>query len=128
MIEKMNAINSIAQDVFDTAKSKGWHENSPVKRDGTPDPDRIAAMIAMVHSELSEAIEELRTAATFDALTFVHFEQPSGKPVGFAVEMADAVIRIMDTCKQLGVDLGEAMEIKMDYNKKRPHRHGGKRL
>ena len=49
-----------------------------------------------------------------------------GKPEGFVVELADAVIRIADLCGALGLDLSVAVEAKHAYNVQRPFRHGGK--
>ena len=48
----------------------------------------------------------------------------NGKPDGFIVELADAVIRIADLCGQLGLDLTQALELKMNYNASRPFKHG----
>jgi NTP pyrophosphatase (non-canonical NTP hydrolase) len=42
-------------------------------------------------------------------------------------ELADIVIRAFDTAYAIGVDIGTAVLKKADYNKKRIHRHGGKR-
>lgn len=49
------------------------------------------------------------------------------KPEGEMVELADAVIRIMDYFGARGWDLEAAIQLKHEYNKTRPHRHGGKR-
>jgi len=48
------------------------------------------------------------------------------KPVGFAVELADTLIRICDLAESAGIDLNAALKIKMNYNATRPWRHGGK--
>ena len=48
------------------------------------------------------------------------------KPMGFAVELADILIRVGDLAGFLGIDLDEAVRLKMAYNRTRPHRHGGK--
>ena len=50
-----------------------------------------------------------------------------GKPEGIAVELADAMIRILDYCAYSGIDIEEALKLKHAYNKGRPYRHGGKK-
>lgn len=75
-----------------------------------------------MHSELSEALEVYRNG--YDP-NVVYFDK--GKPEGFAIELADCFIRILDTCEALGIDLQLATEMKLAYNKTRPFRHGGKR-
>lgn len=41
-------------------------------------------------------------------------------------ELADIIIRAMDTAKRLGVNIGRAIAVKHAFNATRPHRHGGK--
>lgn len=43
------------------------------------------------------------------------------------IELADAIIRILDYCGYAGIDIDAAVERKHEYNKTRPYRHGGKR-
>jgi NTP pyrophosphatase (non-canonical NTP hydrolase) len=50
------------------------------------------------------------------------------KPEGFGIELADAIIRIMDLAEWLDIDLAEMIGIKAEYNKSRPMRHGGKKV
>lgn len=50
------------------------------------------------------------------------------KPCGIPTELADAVIRILDTCEVNGIDLGFEIERKMAYNETRAIRHGGRLL
>lgn len=50
------------------------------------------------------------------------------KPEGVPTELADAVIRILDTCEVAGIDLGFEIERKMAYNETRAIRHGGRAL
>jgi hypothetical protein len=50
------------------------------------------------------------------------------KPEGELIELADAVIRIMDYCEAKGYNLQDAIRMKHEYNKTRKHRHGGKLL
>jgi len=46
------------------------------------------------------------------------------KPEGVAVELADCLIRILDTMSSLGVDVDEVVQTKMTYNGTRAHKHG----
>lgn len=49
------------------------------------------------------------------------------KPEGIPSELADIIIRVLDTCGWLQIDIAAAIADKMAYNSQRPHRHGGKR-
>lgn len=77
--------------------------------------------IALIHSELSEALEAYRVGL----LASITGE---GKPEGVSYELADAVIRTMDLAESEGIDLEGAILTKMAYNETRSWRHGGKRL
>lgn len=96
------------------AKEKGWWEG---KRS-------FGDLIALMHSELSEALEDYRNGKNY---TEIYYEE-NGKPCGIPIELADTVIRIFDACGYYGIDLGHAIAAKTLYNQKRPHRHGGKKL
>lgn len=97
-----------------------------------PSPE-IGTCIALIHSELSEALEEVRAGKPY-----VYFKEVNGftvtdlaerrgeKPEGIAVELADAVIRIADLCGFLGIDLETVIVEKMEYNEGRPFKHGKK--
>ena len=63
-----------------------------------------------MHSELSEALEVLRTTPKrLDRL---------------AEELADCLIRILDYAEAKGLDMESALLKKMEKNEKRGHRHG----
>lgn len=87
------------------------------------DRDRgIPEQIALMHSELSEALEEFRRGALPNLIT----RGLDDKPEGFGIELADCVIRIMDTCEAFDIDLEHCLKIKMAFNETRPFQHGGK--
>ena len=71
--------------------------------------------IALMHSELSEALEADRKDLMDDKLT--HRK-------GLEVELADAVIRIMDFSQGKDLDVDGAVLEKLNYNKTRPYLHG----
>lgn len=66
-----------------------------------------AEMIALMHSELSEALEAVRKNSMDDKLT---------QWKGETMEMADTVIRIFDYCAGHGLDVGNAIIAKLQYN------------
>lgn len=47
-----------------------------------------------------------------------------GKPEGFPMELADALIRLCDLAEDVGVDLAGAAELKAAYNRTREFLHG----
>lgn len=134
-------MNEMAQALHNTAIDSGWWDRDGIPVDPT-ETDFLLARIALMHSELSEALEEARVGGDLTSV-YVEFEdsfnskvrieyepimppEPGRKPVGFATELADCIIRILDTCAALGIDIDEAVSLKAAYNKTRPFRHGGK--
>lgn len=50
------------------------------------------------------------------------------KPVGVPSEMADIIIRTLEACAAWGIDIDEAVRLKVEYNKQRGHMNGGKKF
>ena len=105
-------LTDLAQDIYDNAKAHGWWDK----------PRSFGDIIALCHSELSEALEEYRNGKPA-----IYYGE-DGKPEGIAVEMIDCIIRILDWCGHEAIDVDEILKIKHEYNKTRPYRHGGKRV
>lgn len=71
----------------------------------------VAEKLVLIHSEVSEAMEGARKNLMDDKL-------PHRKMI--EVELADAVIRILDLAGALHLDLAGAIQEKLMYNKTRP--------
>ena len=108
-------ISEWQKTVYALAKEKGWHQSDPV--------ERIPHMLININGEVAEAWEEFRANK---GPTEIYFHE-GNKPCGMPIELADVLIRVLDTAEALGIDLEEAMEIKHNYNATRPYRHGGKK-
>lgn len=93
-------INTLCKNAYETAKSKGWHD----------EPRETGTLLALIHSEVSEALEADRR----------------GDHENFAEELADILIRVFDLCGAKDIDLEKAVIIKMERNKGRSYKHGGK--
>lgn len=103
----------MGEEVAAWTQRKGWR----------PDPSRtFGDDIALIHSEVSEALEAYRIRGVDE------YTDPDGKPDDVGSEFADVLIRLLDASAAYGIDLEAEYERKMAYNEKRPWRHGGKRL
>lgn len=111
-------LHGIAQECHTIAQEHGFWEHLPP---GTqPDAREISQKLMLVVSELGEAQEELRAGRLPDV---IHFREPDGKPEGFSIELADAVIRILDLAMALDINIVGAISLKMEFNRTRPHKH-----
>ena len=99
---KNNSIYELCEQAYETAKSKGWHDNAR----------KFSEAIALIHAEASEALEADR--------------RNEGKE-RVAEELADICIRVFDASMEFGVDLETAIKTKMEYNRHRSYRHGNKK-
>lgn len=81
----------------------------------------IGEVLMLMTSELAEALEEWRSGRSLPEVRIVE-----GKPEGFGVELADCIIRILDIAQHIGLDMASLISEKMEYNRSRPYRHGGK--
>lgn len=113
----MNTIREWQKAMYEIAKSKGFHENETILNLNVPEK------LALIHAEVSEALEAYRDPDMREQGP-IFTDLATGKPEGFTVELADAVIRILDLCGAMNLDLEGAMRMKAEYNKTRPYKHG----
>lgn len=129
-------LNALAETINQIATDHGfWPEEGR----------NFGEMVALMHSELSEALEEHRdgnpalwwrhqgacpllTGFALDDQRSVGPDDPrckcKPKPEGVAVELADCIIRALDTMYSLRVDIDKVVQSKVFYNATRPHKHG----
>lgn len=124
-------IKELIKEAHETALLKGWWD----------EPVTFGDFISNVHAELSEAFEEYRKGESINTIRNICerpcFHLKNGhccsenpcipiKSIGIPTELADVLIRIFDFCGKHEIDLEKAIKIKMEYNKTREYRHGGK--
>jgi hypothetical protein len=109
-IDELNAYLGIraAQELaHKTANDAGWYRNPQT---GEVIKRNFGEVVALMHSELSEALEADRKGLMDDKLP--HRD-------GREVEFADCVIRILDTAAALGLDVAGAIIEKNRFNQQR---------
>lgn len=115
-------LDTLAVEVEQVNRDNGWYDDSRTFGDE----------VALLHSEVSEMLEAFRDHGTADAtvkLTNAHdTEDRLPKPEGVGSEAADVLIRLLDTCRRHGIDLGAEYHRKLAYNRTRGYRHGGKAI
>ena len=124
-------LNEIRDAIHTNAIAKGfWNEPN----------SNITEKIMLVVTELSEAVEAMRKLSKNELNVHVkahnsmihsfdlggynkeNFEQYTKDSVGD--EFADSIIRILDLCGKLGIDIEGHIKYKMEYNSTRPYLHG----
>lgn len=103
----MKTMAEWAKEIHENAVAHGWWEEDRT----------ISEVCALIHSELSEALEEARAARpmmyVMDEYNGEYIQNPkyfgAKKPEGIAVELADAVIRMLDWMAYCG------QEYRLDY-------------
>ena len=98
-------VNALVDHCYTASLKAGWW-----KPEDSDNPYTVACKLALIHSEISEAMEGDRKNAPDDKL-------PHRKMI--EVELADALIRICDLAGWLDLDLGGAVVEKMAFNAQR---------
>lgn len=99
------SLNEICQICHKASLDAGWWPKEVIEN-----PMVVPQKIALIHSEISEALEGDRKGLMDDKIPYRR---------AIEVELADAVIRIADLAGFLKLDLEGAVSDKMVYNRKR---------
>jgi NTP pyrophosphatase (non-canonical NTP hydrolase) len=102
-------LNELGKEISRVNLANGW--DAPTPQSWT-DLYRIPAALALIGSEISEALEGFRR----------------NDLENFKEELADVVIRVLDLTEGLGIDIDAAIAEKIEANKNRGYHHGGKRI
>ena len=100
-------LTSFAQICHQLSVNAGWYQNP---KTGEMVERNVPEMLALIHSEVSEALEGHRKNSMDEHL-------PNRKAI--EVELADAIIRIGDLAGCLKLDIGGAIVEKIHYNTRR---------
>jgi NTP pyrophosphatase (non-canonical NTP hydrolase) len=106
----INAFNDMKRKVHGSCVAKGFWPEDKSQRN-------VGEALALIHSEISEGLEGYRKDQRDD-----HLPEYSS----LEVELADAIIRILDLAGGLDLRVAEALVAKHTYNQSRPFRHGKK--
>jgi NTP pyrophosphatase (non-canonical NTP hydrolase) len=105
-------IKALATLIHESSKEAGWY-NEPRT------PLEFHMLIVSEVAEATEAVRNNKPPVYHDA---------KGKPEGEAVELADALIRILDYMEYKEWPIEQIILDKLKYNKTRGYKHGGKAL
>ena len=103
------ALNNLANEIRQINAANGW--NVTIGGDWSQ-TYKVPGILALIHSEVSEALKAFR----------------ENDLVNFGEELADILIRVLDCARGLGIDIDEAVRGKLEKNRQRGYRHGGKRV
>lgn len=125
------SIEELTAEIREVNVAHGWRPAG-----GGPGSNTFGDYIALLHSEVSEALEAYRDHRLADATRPVcgragNGEEPCpehgpSKPEGVGSELADVFIRLADMADVFGIDLSFEVERKIAYNRTRPYQHGGR--
>lgn len=104
-----HTIASLTQTANNINRANGWDVLTPADWE---ERYRIPTSLMLLTSEVAEALEAFR----------------EDDRASFEEELADVAIRLMDMCGGLGIDLEARILAKLEKNRTRGYRHGGKKV
>ena len=116
-------LNELAKEIHQDNIDRGFYEK----------PREVGTELMLIVSELSEALEAFRKDKFVNRedlnnhlFNKDHFREKIKDT--FEDEIADALIRILDMCGNMNIDITEHVFQKLKYNRTREYKHGGKKI
>lgn len=121
-------LNELRDEIYANAKAHGFYDE--------PDDKNIMQKLMLTVTELGEAAESLRCDKFAQMKNFLYNRTKSMSPHderlqfeiyikdSFEDEIADTIIRLLDLCGYMEINIDTFIRLKMDYNKDRDYRHG----
>lgn len=123
-------IKQFEKEAHENAVKHGWWDKEP----------SFGELIALCHSELSEALKEYRDGHKPDQTYYSCTQNANiagecdgncghcqyGKMEGIPSELADVIIRVLDMAEHYNINLETALTEKQAFNETRPYKHDGK--
>jgi len=106
-VHRALALEGLTTMIHESCRRAGWYTDL---KTGEPITRNVGEMIALIHTEISEAMEGYRRGSADEHL--MH-------RMAIEVELADAIHRICDLAGYLGLDIGGALAEKFLYNRMR---------
>ena len=109
-------LNELAEEIYQNNKGKGFWDKER----------NVGEMLMLVTSELGEAMEAHRKGRFANLEAYEEFSEDFEDAIKdtFEDEIADSVIRLLDMCGGLGIDIDTHIRLKLEYNKTRERLHG----
>jgi hypothetical protein len=117
-------LQELAEYLSSINREKGFHDRfKGVERSSQAGVDAVTTSLMLAVGELIEAQNELRDGHRIDQVYYKPMSNGTIKPEGFGIELADAVIRILDLTALLGINIGDLVRMKAEFNLSRPRMH-----
>ncbi len=129
-------LSDLTAEIREINTKNGWREDEPARTGYM-----FNAYLMLICSEVAEAQEAYRDKVWTGTCPGKsasgaewHVKGCSGKPhdhpkpIGVGPELADTIVRVLDTADLWGIDIEYELRRGLAYNRTRPYQHGGRTL